>query len=246
MRLGGGGQARKRYLTAILALVVGAGAILTLAGCRSRVDPYSARGHAHPGGPSAYATRGPHYPPGYPQGPHPRSTRGPHYPSGGPDRGGAGPAVRDGSSYWIGDRLTGNPSIKIDLRAQRAYFYKGQELAGVSPVSTGRPGYQTPAGSFRITQKSPNHRSNLYGDYVDAQGRVVKANVDIRRAEAPPGATFRGASMPYFLRFNNAVGMHAGHLPGYPASSGCVRLPANMARVFYANAPTGTAVTVVR
>ncbi len=52
--------------------------------------------------------------------------------------------------------------------------------------------------------------------------------------------------MPNFLRFNDAVGMHAGHLPGYPASSGCVRLPDEMARHFFEHAPAGTPVVVVR
>lgn len=224
-------------------MVLGAGTILSLGGCRPREYPHSARGTVNPNGPSPYAMRDPYYPPGYPRG---NPQRGSRYQDGAPSSVEASPPFRDGGSYWNGDHLRGSPSIKIDLRTQRAYFYKGQELAGVSPVSTGRPGYYTPAGSFRVTQKSPNHRSNLYGDYVDAQGRVVKANVDIRRDEAPPGSKFRGASMPYFLRFNDAVGMHAGYLPGYPASSGCVRLPEDMARHFFANAPTGTPVVVVR
>ena len=221
----------------IIATVVGATTILALAGCRSHEYPRYARGPVYPGVPN--------YPPGYPTGPQQPYARGPHYPAGAPERGGAGHAFPDSSSYWNGDHLSGSPSIQIDLRAQRAYFYKGQELAGVSPVSTGRPGYDTPAGSFRITEKSPYHRSNLYGDYVDDQGSVVKANVDNRRDEAPPGTKFRGASMPNFLRFNDAIGMHGGYLPGYPASSGCVRLPEDMARHFFANAPAGTPVIVV-
>jgi len=234
--------AAARCLSAVLATIVGAATILSLAGCRSQEYPPSARGPAYSGVPSPYAERGPYDSPR----PQPHYARGPHYPAGVQGRAGASRSVRSGPSYWDGDRFSGSPSIRIDLRTQRAYFYKGQQLAGVSQVSTGRPGYDTPAGSFRITQKSPNHRSNLYGDYVDAQGRVVKANVDARRDVAPPGTKFRGASMPYFLRFNGAIGMHAGHLPGYPASSGCVRLPEQMARHFFANAPTGTPVTVVR
>ena len=225
---------------------MGAATILSLAGCRSREYPGPARGAVYPGDPSPYASRGPYYPPGYPQAPQPRFGRGPRYPAGNLEREEAQHTFADGSSYWNGDHLSGSPSIKIDLRSQRAYFYKGSQLAGVSPVSTGRPGYPTPAGSFRITEKSPNHRSNLYGDYVDARGGGVKANVDIRRDEAPPGAKFRGASMPNFLRFNDAIGMHAGYLPGYPASSGCVRLPEDMARHFFENAPPGSPVIVVR
>jgi hypothetical protein len=50
--------------------------------------------------------------------------------------------------------------------------------------------------------------------------------------------------MPFFIRFNGGIGMHAGRLPGYPASHGCVRMPRAMAAHFFANAPLGTPVTV--
>ncbi len=229
----------------MLAVVVSAGTILSLTGCRSREYSRYDRG-PYRGDPSPYAMRGHYDPRGYPTGPHPYDARDPRYPNGTPQRGEALDPSPDGASYWNGDHLSGSPSIRIDLRTQRAYFYKGQELAGVSRVSTGRPGYDTPTGSFRITEKSPHHRSNLYGEYVDDHGGVVKANVDKRRDEAPPGTKFRGASMPNFLRFNDAIGMHGGYLPGYPASSGCVRLPEDMAAHFFANAPPGTPVMVVR
>lgn len=231
--------ATERSLQSLLVLVIGAGAILSLAGCRSRPDYRSDR-VLYPD-----ARGGTYYPPGYPVGPYPYA-RDPRQRTGARETREERHAPRRSATFWNGDHLSGAPSIRIDLRTQRAYFYKGNELAGVSPVSTGRPGYETPTGSFRITQKSPHHRSNLYGDYVDANGNVVLPNVDIRRDKAPPGATFRGASMPNFLRFNDAVGMHAGHLPGYPASSGCVRLPADMARHFFEHAPAGTPVVVVR
>lgn len=152
----------------------------------------------------------------------------------------------DHVSYWDGDGVSGSPSILIRLGEQRAYFYKDDQLVGVSMISTGREGYGTPAGNFKVTQKSRDHRSNLYGDYVDANGNVVKANVGIRRDPKPPGTTFRGADMPYFLRIHGAVGMHAGYLPGYPASHGCIRLPYFMAQAFYNNVQNGTPVTVVR
>jgi len=231
---------RYGFLNTVLALVIGAGTILSLAGCRSRYDHRADR-VLYPD-----ARGGTYYPPGYPVGSQPPRERDSRHRNGARERREARQAPTGPASFWNGDHLSGDPSIRIDLRTQRAYFYKGNELAGVSPVSTGRPGYETPAGSFRITQKSPAHRSNLYGDYVDAAGNIVLPNVDIRRDKGPPGTTFRGASMPHFLRFNDAVGMHGGYLPGYPASSGCVRLPDEMARHFFANAPTGTPVVVVR
>lgn len=145
--------------------------------------------------------------------------------------------------YWKGTGMTGSPSIVIDLSAQEAYFYKGGQLAGMSPVSTGREGYNTPTGSFRIMQKNPNHVSNLYGNFVDNSGDVVEANIS-SRDRAPAGAHFEGAPMPYFMRVTGAVGMHQGFLPGVPDSHGCIRMPKEMAQIFFENAPLGTPVRI--
>lgn len=153
--------------------------------------------------------------------------------------------IIDNISYWDGDGVTGSPSITIDLREQKAFFYKGDRLVGVSLISSGREGYRTPPGNYKIIQKSRDHVSNLYGDYVDASGNVVVANVGVRRDPMPPGTTFRGAPMPYFLRFHGGYGLHAGFLPGFPASHGCVRMPERMAQIFYANVSNGTPVRVV-
>ncbi len=134
--------------------------------------------------------------------------------------------------------------ITIDLSNQKAFLYKGDTLVGVSRVSTGKSGYQTPAGTFRVTQKDPDHLSSIYGNYVDSYGNVVVANVDVRKDRRPPGTHFRGAPMSYFMRFNGGIGMHAGYLPGYPASHGCVRMPRQMASLFYEHINTGTPVKV--
>jgi L,D-transpeptidase catalytic domain len=122
---------------------------------------------------------------------------------------------RDNVSYWDGAEVVGQSSIKINLVHQRAYFYKGDQLVGVSVVSTGREGYDTPSGEFRITQKDIDHTSNLYGDYVDLSGHVVmrNININIKQDPQPPATTFRGAPMPYFLRIHGGIGMHAGYLP---------------------------------
>ncbi len=148
--------------------------------------------------------------------------------------------------WWKGDTISGSPSIVIDLSAQEARFHRGGQLAGVSPVSTGREGYRTPSGSFSVIQKDAEHRSNLYGDYVDSSGSVLVRNIGVVEDPRPPGASFRGAPMPYYMRITGGVGMHAGYLPGVPDSHGCIRLPKDMAAIFYANAPAGTPVTVTR
>ena len=150
----------------------------------------------------------------------------------------------DTVSYWDGDNLGGKPSVKINLSEQRAYFYKGGMLVGVSQLSTGREGLNTPIGRFSITQKDKDHVSTKYGDFVDAQGNVIMPNVDVEKDKKPPGTHFKGAPMPYFMRIVGGVGMHAGYLPGYPASHGCIRMPEFMAENFFRSVSTGTPVTI--
>jgi lipoprotein-anchoring transpeptidase ErfK/SrfK len=153
-------------------------------------------------------------------------------------------APPDTVSYWDGDGVPGKPSVKISLGEQRAYFYKGGTLVGISQLSTGREGLNTPGGHFSIIQKDVNHVSSKYGDYVDAAGNVVKQNVDVNKDPRPPGTHFQGAPMPYFMRIVDGVGMHAGYLPGYPASHGCIRMPEFMAENFFKSVSTGTPVTI--
>jgi lipoprotein-anchoring transpeptidase ErfK/SrfK len=153
-------------------------------------------------------------------------------------------APQDTVSYWDGDAVSGKPSIKIRLSEQRAYFYKGGELVGISQLSTGREGLSTPTGSFSITQKDKDHVSSKYGDYVDGTDNVVVPNVDVTKDPKPPGTRFKGAPMPYFMRIVGGVGMHAGYLPGFPASHGCIRMPEFMAENFFNAVSTGTPVTI--
>jgi hypothetical protein len=158
--------------------------------------------------------------------------------------GAEGGPPRDTVSYWDGDNASGSPSVKISLGEQRAYFYKGGVLVGVSQLSTGREGLNTPLGNFKITQKDKDHVSSLFGDYVDSAGTVVVPNVDINKDPKPPGAHFRGTPMPYFMRIVSGTGMHAGYLPGYPASHGCIRMPEFMAENFFKSVSVGTPVTI--
>ena len=155
-------------------------------------------------------------------------------------------APQDNVSYWDGDGIGGKPSVKISLLEQRAYFYKSGLLVGVSQLSTGREGLNTPPGHFSIIQKDVNHVSSRYGDYVDAGDNVVKPNVDVEKDPKPPGTHFKGAPMPYFMRIVDGVGMHAGYLPGYPASHGCIRMPEFMAQNFFKSVSTGTPVMITK
>lgn len=97
-------------------------------------------------------------------------------------------------------------AIVISKRSQHMYVFKDGALWGSTRVSTGRRGHATPAGVFPILQKKVHHRSNLYSN----------------------------APMPWMQRLTwSGIALHAGHLPGYPASHGCIRMPTKFARSLY-------------
>jgi lipoprotein-anchoring transpeptidase ErfK/SrfK len=151
----------------------------------------------------------------------------------------------DNLSYDLKGKPAGKVAIVVDLVDQHAYLSKGGQVVLTAPVSTGREGYDTPAGSYQVIQKDIDHRSSIYGAYV-RDGSIVQENVDIRKTSRPPDTTFVGASMPYFLRIIGGVGLHAGYLPGYPASHGCIRMPESKAKRFFEAANVGTPVTIKR
>lgn len=155
------------------------------------------------------------------------------------------PFTHDDVSYWDGDNVQGKPLIRINRFQQKAYFYKGGVLVGVSKVATGMEGYTTPPGSYKILEKVPNYVSGTYGVIKRiSTGEVVNPDATAKVTPIPPGCRFEGAPMPYFMRVHGGYGMHEGFIPGYAASHGCIRMPARMVRIFYANAPLGTPVII--
>ncbi len=140
-------------------------------------------------------------------------------------------------------RATAPLAIEIDLTAQKAFLLQDGKIVYESPISTGRRGFPTPTGDFQITQKSADHRSSLYGRIVDSQAKTLVRDADSDMT-VPPGGKFVRAPMKNFLRFDGATGMHAGYLPGYPASHGCVRMPALKAQLFFDIVEIGTPVRV--
>ena len=100
----------------------------------------------------------------------------------------------------------GRVRIVISLPTQRAYVFKDGELWDSSRVSTGKRGKRTPVGTYTILEKAIWHRSNKYSN----------------------------APMPYMQRITwGGVALHAGYVPGYPASHGCIRLPRSFAKRLY-------------
>jgi lipoprotein-anchoring transpeptidase ErfK/SrfK len=139
--------------------------------------------------------------------------------------------------------LRAQTSVEIDLEEQMAYLLQNGRVALASPISSGRYGHLTEKGCFKVLEKERTHYSSMYGKIVDSRGNTTVADDDADMA-IPPGGKFIPAPMHYFMRFAGAEGMHAGYLPGYPASHGCVRIPEQYAIAFFNSVSVGTPVTV--
>jgi hypothetical protein len=121
-------------------------------------------------------------------------------------------------SKTVGQVLQSGVVITVSLSSQKMHVLRDGVLWRSSPVSTGKKGKRTPTGVFAILQKKRYHRSNLYSN----------------------------APMPWMQRLTwSGIAIHAGRLPGYPASHGCIRLPAEFAaELFKITGATTTAVIV--
>jgi lipoprotein-anchoring transpeptidase ErfK/SrfK len=135
-------------------------------------------------------------------------------------------------------------AVIINLTEQTAYLLEDGQVAFISPIASGKEGRDTPTGSFRIISKDLNHQSRSYGLVGDSHGRIINPNAT-PGSHVPPECHYIPAPMPYFMEFRNCVGMHAGYLPGYPASHGCVRMPRDMAAEFFTRVRIGTPVKVI-
>jgi hypothetical protein len=126
--------------------------------------------------------------------------------------------LKPGQWVWAGKIApTGPVLVYVDLGRQRATVYRNGVRVAVSTISSGKPGHSTPTGVFTILQKNKDHRSSTYNN----------------------------APMPYMQRLTwKGVALHAGNLPGYPASHGCVRLPLEFARLLFDNMPMGGTVVI--
>ncbi len=123
-----------------------------------------------------------------------------------------------GDFIWEPER-TGNGQlvVVVSIPEQRAHVYRNGIRIGVSTISSGKPGKETPTGTFEILQKKRTHFSNLYNN----------------------------APMPFMQRLTwDGIALHAGKIPGYPASSGCVRLPLAFAEQLFAETERGMLVVI--
>ena len=129
------------------------------------------------------------------------------------------------------------------VNTEKVFYYVGTTLVGVSPMSSGKEGYGTPRGTYKIIQKDANYKSGTYGVLRSkSTGAVVNGDYNARAGGAPAGTYFDPA--PYWMRITGGYGMHVGFVTGYPVSHGCVRLPEDMAKTFFEHTPIGTKVTI--
>ncbi|HEX8467148.1 MAG TPA: L,D-transpeptidase family protein [Allosphingosinicella sp.] len=125
-----------------------------------------------------------------------------------------------GEFVWQPERSpVGEVEIVVSIPLQRAYVYRGGTLIGVTTVSTGKPGHRTPTGKFDILQKHAKHFSSIYNN----------------------------APMPYMQRLTwGGIALHAGQIPGHPASHGCVRLPLAFAKNLFSVTRVGASVHIIQ
>jgi hypothetical protein len=126
--------------------------------------------------------------------------------------------LKPGQFIWEGDAVPAGPvTVAVSLEEQRVYVYRNGIRVGITTASTGKPGHGTPTGVFVVLQKDKDHHSKTYGN----------------------------APMPYSERLTwDGVALHAGGLPGYPSSHGCVHLPSEFARRLFEISPMGMVVVI--
>lgn len=129
-------------------------------------------------------------------------------------------ALKPGQFVWVAqDSYEGPMKIVVVLDIQRMYVFQNDNLIGFTTISSGKKGKETPTGIFNILQKNVDHKSNLYSN----------------------------APMPYMQRLTwDGIAIHGGHLPGYPASHGCIRLPHPFAKALFGVTQMSQEVVVLR
>ncbi len=128
--------------------------------------------------------------------------------------------LKPGEWIWGGDDTSMGPMVVVaSLDEQRLYAYRNGVLVAISTISTGRPGHETPTGVFTILEKDKDHHSKKYNN----------------------------APMPYEERLTwDGIALHAGGLPGYPESHGCLHLPTEFARLLFGSTTMGMTVVIAK
>ncbi len=160
----------------------------------------------------------------------------------------ASPQYRHSRDMWRGRALEQyaplDSRVEVLLNEQRGRLYIRGQIAMDFPICSGRVGgSETPRGTFRISQKEKEYRSNRYGFYVDAKGDFVQGGA-VAGKPGPAGTSFKGSRMPYWMRFNGAIGMHVGEVHREGESHGCVRVPEEACSILFEKLAVGSTVVV--
>jgi hypothetical protein len=131
---------------------------------------------------------------------------------------GAAKALKPGQYLWAPDRAPSGPAlVVVNLDTQRLLFFRNGTAIAASTISSGSKGHETPTGVFTILQKNEKHFSKTYNN----------------------------APMPNMQRLTwQGIALHAGNLPGYPASHGCIRLPLAFSRLLFGETSLGMTVVI--
>ncbi len=160
----------------------------------------------------------------------------------------ASPNYRHSRDMWRGAAIElddpKHSRVEVLLNEQRGRLYIREQIAMDFPICSGRVGgHETPRGTFRISQKVKDYESNRYGCYVDANGDFVKGGAEAGKP-GPVGTHFKGAPMPYWMRFNGAIGLHVGDVHRDGESHGCVRVPEEACSILFDKLAIGSTVVV--
>ncbi|MFL6737352.1 MAG: L,D-transpeptidase family protein [Sphingomonas sp.] len=128
------------------------------------------------------------------------------------------PELKNGQYLWAPELASEGPALVIvNLATQRLIVFRNGVPIGASTISSGKDGYQTPTGVFTILQKAKEHYSKTYNN----------------------------APMPNMQRLTwKGIALHAGNLPGYPASHGCIRLPTKFSNLLFGTTSLGMTVVI--
>jgi hypothetical protein len=130
--------------------------------------------------------------------------------------------------------------VKVSLSKQRAYVIEDGKILMVMPISVGKPDSPTPTGTFRISQKNPQHRSRAHG-YAFKGNQVRKCGVENK----PAGWSFQGTPMPYWCELQPGIGFHTGWIRHSPCTNdGTIRMHQNLAPKFFQMVSIGTPVHI--
>lgn len=126
--------------------------------------------------------------------------------------------LKPGQFVWNPEAAPDGPALLVvNLATQRAVLFRNGVPIGASTVSSGKPGYETPTGVFTVLEKKKEHYSKTYDN----------------------------APMPNMQRLTwKGIALHAGNLPGYPASHGCIRLPMKFSSLLFGATKLGMTVII--